>query len=100
MRKDLLNAREQMQENLRTLLDGLPVEAVTQACQIIVDGFAPLLEKKREIRSIVTKQIGGQGFRVVKTTNLLEIKIGSMLTPEQAEEMRAEGVNFTVMRNS
>lgn len=96
----LVKAREQTQEDLRTFLDGMPHDSLDRVCQIVVDNFAPLVNGSREIRSIVTKQIGEQGFRVVKTTNLLEIKIGSMVTPEQAEKMRADGINFTVMRNS
>ena len=39
---DMRNTRETIQENLLVLLDGLPNEAQTAACQIIVDAFNDL----------------------------------------------------------
>lgn len=100
MKKALLSARESMQENLRTLLDGLPVEAVDRACQIIVVGIAPLLTEKPVTRALLVKQIGTAGYRVTRTTNLLDVPVGSMLSTEQTKAMHAEGINVSVMRNS
>jgi hypothetical protein len=42
MNQELLEAREQIQEDLRTKLDGLPQEAIDTACQCVVDGFKRL----------------------------------------------------------
>ena len=48
-RQDLLEQREQIQENLICILDGVdgvPDAVVTLVCQAVVDGFAMLLEKQ------------------------------------------------------
>lgn len=44
-KQDIKNVREQIQEDLLALLDGLPDEAQTRACQIVVDNLNPLLDK-------------------------------------------------------
>jgi hypothetical protein len=42
---DLLNQREQIQEDIRCLLDGIDEEILDNACQIIVDQFEILIQK-------------------------------------------------------
>ena len=42
---DVKEASESIQNNLLALLDGLSVETLDKACQIVVDGLAPLKEK-------------------------------------------------------
>lgn len=97
----LLSARESLQENLLALMDGLPQDAQTRACQLVVDAFAPLLEKKTKVtRGVLAAQVGEQGYRVKRTTNLLDIPIGSMLSKERAQTLIDEGIIVTVMRNS
>lgn len=44
--RDLENVREQIQDDLLCLMDGLPEEAQVKACQIVVDRFAPLIKPK------------------------------------------------------
>lgn len=39
---DLLNLREQIQEDLECLLDGQDDELIINTCQMIVDRFKPL----------------------------------------------------------
>jgi hypothetical protein len=44
-KNDIAEASETIQNDLLTLLDGLPNEAQIRACQIVVDGLKPLKEK-------------------------------------------------------
>ena len=44
-KQDIANVREQMQEDLITILDDLPSKLIDEACQIIVDGMKKLEEK-------------------------------------------------------
>lgn len=45
VRNDLVNQMEQIQNDLICLLDDCPDKIVDKACQIVVDGFKPLIEK-------------------------------------------------------
>ena len=42
---DLKNQRESIQEDLRTILDGLDDEVIDRVCQVVVDRFNILLNK-------------------------------------------------------
>ena len=44
-KQDLLNEREQMQEDLMCELDFLPDGQITQVCQVIVNGMNRLIKK-------------------------------------------------------
>lgn len=53
-------------------------------------------EKKKEPRKAVyAVQVGEQGYRVIKCTNFLALKIGKMLSNEEAQKLIDSGVNFT-----
>lgn len=57
-------------------------------------------EKKKEPRrSVVAAQIGDQGFRIERVTNFLDLKVGIVISREQAASLIAQGINFTVCRN-
>jgi hypothetical protein len=47
----MLNLQEQLQENLRTYLDGMSDEILDDVCQIVVDTFRASLEAKYSIPS-------------------------------------------------
>jgi hypothetical protein len=97
-KKDLLNARESLQENMRTYLDGLSPDTEAQICQIIVDSFTPLLEKESVTRSIVLTQAGDK-YRTERATNFLDIRMGMSLEKAEVEKMIADGIRITVQRN-
>ena len=42
---DVNSCRESIQEDLMTLMDGLPNEAQERACQIVVDNFNKFFKK-------------------------------------------------------
>jgi len=44
-KQDLLEAREQIQEDLMCLLDGWGEQTISDSCQIVVDNFKTLLVK-------------------------------------------------------
>jgi len=56
----------------------------------------PKGKKKEPRKSVYAVQVGEQGYRVLKATNLLSLRVGSMLTVEQAAKLIDSGVNFTV----
>lgn len=61
----------------------------------------PLPKKKAAPKkAILAAQVGDHGYRVKRTTNFLDVRVGVMLSRADAERYIAEGVNFTVMRNS
>ncbi len=101
MKKELTEAREQIQENLITYLDGIPNDIKTQVCQIIVDGFAPLFAELRERtrRSVTLSQIGQTAYRVETTTNFLDLRVGILISREEAEKLRVDGIQIRVQRN-
>jgi len=45
LKQDLLEVREQIQEDLRCLLDSWGEQTISDSCQIIVDRFSLLLAK-------------------------------------------------------
>ena len=45
MKKELIEVREQIQEDLMTYLDGMDEEIIDNVCQIIVDNFNKLQTK-------------------------------------------------------
>ena len=47
----MLDLQEQLQENLRTYLDGMSDKFVDEVCQIVVDTFRASLEVKYEVPS-------------------------------------------------
>lgn len=47
--KELKDLREQMQEDLRTVLDGLPAQAIDAACQVVVNR----LQTKKKGRTFI-----------------------------------------------
>jgi len=52
--------------------------------------------KKREPRrAVYAVQVGDVGFRIVKCTNFLDLKVGVMVTHEKAKNLIDSGVNFT-----
>jgi hypothetical protein len=101
MKRELNDARESIQQNLLVLLDGLPQEAQTKACELIVQGFAPLYEElaSRVRKSMLVTQIGEAGFRIERTTNLLDIKVGKTLPRDEIEKYMADGITINVTRN-
>jgi hypothetical protein len=48
-RKMMLDLREQLQENLRTYLEGMSEQVLDDVCQIVVDTFRASLEIKYEV---------------------------------------------------
>jgi len=48
-KQDLLETREQIQEDLMCLLDAWGEQTISDSCQIIVDRFSPLLTKIESI---------------------------------------------------
>jgi hypothetical protein len=44
-KQELIEKREQIQEDLRATLDGMPEEAIDQVCQVVVNNFKPLIER-------------------------------------------------------
>lgn len=101
MKRELQSAREAMQENFLAFLDGMPDETKTQACQLIVDGFAPLFEelKDRTRKTVLAAQIGEKGFRIERTTNFLGLRVGSLIDRDEAEKLIEQGIVFSVCRN-
>jgi hypothetical protein len=47
----MIDLQEQLQENLRTYLDGMSDEILNDVCQIVVDTFRASLEDKYSIPS-------------------------------------------------
>jgi hypothetical protein len=45
----MLELQEQLQENLRTYLDGMSDEILDDVCQIVVDTFRTALEAKYDV---------------------------------------------------
>ena len=46
--KDILEVREQMQEDIMCAMDGQPTEVVDALCQIVVDNMSGLLADLKE----------------------------------------------------
>lgn len=102
MKKELRNAREQIQENLLTFLENvLSEEDKTRACDLIVQGFAPLFEEaeSKTRKSVFVTQIGESGFRVERTTNFLEQKCGVSVSRDDLKKFLTDGIFVTVARN-
>lgn len=51
--------------------------------------------KKEPRKAVYAVQVGEKGFRVIKCTNFLDIKINTMLTQEQAQNLIDKGITFT-----
>lgn len=100
MKRELTQAREAIQHNLIAFFDGMPQDCVDKTCEIVVSGFAPLFEElaNRTRKSVGTVQIL-EKYRVIKTTNLLDLRIGAYLSKEEAAKLIADGVHFTVSVN-
>ena len=47
-KQDLLNQREQIQEDLRCIFDGADEEMLDNACQVVVDRFQILIDATEE----------------------------------------------------
>lgn len=46
MKNEILDCREQIQEDLRCLFDGHDTELVDKACQIVVDRFKEIISHR------------------------------------------------------
>ncbi len=96
----LLSAREQLQENLLTYLDGLPQSTLDNVCLLVCDAFNVLDSAVKQPRQAVyVVQVGTVGYRVEKTTNFLDVRCPSMLTQHEIESLIARGIHVTISRN-
>jgi hypothetical protein len=101
MKKELRDAREQIQENLQIVLDGMPDACLTAACQAVVNGFAPLMEAAEEKtrKAVYVTQIGDSGYRVDKVTNILDQPTGKTVKMADLKEFLDKGVSVHISRN-
>ena len=98
MQDEICNARESIQENLLAFLEGMPQETLDKICQTVVEGFAPLLEKRERARKAVSVVQVTNSYRVVKATNIFDLRMG-LLPSQEAENLVKQGITVTVSPN-
>lgn len=57
------------------------------------------MENKKLRQAIYCVKIGDAGFRVEKTTNYLDLKVGVTIAKEEAQTLINSGITVTIGRN-
>lgn len=58
-----------------------------------------LMENKPPRKSVYAVRVGETGFRVEKTTNYLDLKVGSTISKEDAQKLIDSGITVSIGRN-
>lgn len=56
-------------------------------------------QKKEPKKSVCCVQVGDK-YRVKKCTNFLELRVGQVLSKEEAQKLIDRGINFSFSQNS